>query len=201
MFHLSSLLRMESTFGATFPLPMVLAGVRHGRRGCLLTFCIASVLLVVLAGPIRTASFILMHGTVGVATGLACAADLPWTPAVLLTAVARTAGAIGTVLLSSAVVGENMFVLVASQAYGIVDACLGAVGAAASPSLSAIAIGTTVLIFTNCIIYCFLLYLLFSLVVRQVQCGGVTANLRPTLRPPKRVQKLFPDPNQAPRRL
>ena len=201
VFHISTLLRMESTFGAMYPLPTVLASVRHGARGCLLTVCIATVLLVTLAGPVRTASFVLMHGTVGVAAGLSYASGLAWTPAIFVTAIARTLGAIGTVVLSSAIMGENLFVIVASQAYALVDAALGAFNAQASPSLSSIAVGTLCLIFTNCVVYTFLLFVLYGLVVRTVLAGGVTSNVGRTLRLPRRIQRIFPDTNHVPSTL
>ena len=70
--------------------------------------CLACPAIAVLMGPVRAATYLLVYGVLSLALGLCWAWRLPWAVSVPLGALARIAGYLAYIALSSWVTNENL---------------------------------------------------------------------------------------------
>ncbi|KAL8229026.1 hypothetical protein R6Q57_013926 [Mikania cordata] len=110
---LSSSLAIENYFGCFFALPIVFSSMRWdivaGRKSMVAT----ATLLLVLAGPIKALTYLLMHGFLGLAMGSLWryAARSSFRDTHLKIMQVRAAGAMGYVLMYSFLIRENILAL------------------------------------------------------------------------------------------
>ena len=119
--------RLEGYMGYLLPLPIILMGARHGARSSWSTLGLISVLQTVLFGPVRAASFVCVHGFYsavlstfwsrsqrrGKAGGKRRIGD-SWLVIVVVTAISRACGLIGSIFLLSWLIGDNILSLIFS---------------------------------------------------------------------------------------
>ncbi|WZN63751.1 hypothetical protein HKI87_08g53020 [Chloropicon roscoffensis] len=130
--------RLEGYMGYILPLPIILMGVRHGARSCWSTLALISVLQTVLFGPVRAASFVCVHGfySAVLATfwskSLAgrgdAAAGRGWLAIILVTAVSRVVGLVGSIFLLSWLIGDNILALIFSGIENLFEQFFSVVG-------------------------------------------------------------------------
>eukprot|EP00899_Mesostigma_viride_P006313 jgi/Mesvir1/15683/Mv03274-RA.2 len=112
LFFLSSLIRIESYMGMLFPLPTVIAGARWGPRAALRTMVTSALLLFLLAGPVKAALYLLLHGLIAVVLGALWSKGVPWPLSVALCTAVRFVGILGTLNVMSWLLQENILALI-----------------------------------------------------------------------------------------
>jgi uncharacterized protein YybS (DUF2232 family) len=107
-YTLGSLLKLESYLAYLLPLPVVLAALRSGTVPALKTLATACLLLLMLMGPVRAVTYLLVYGLLSLTLGACWAARLPWVLSIPLGALARIGGYLAYIALSSWVTNENL---------------------------------------------------------------------------------------------
>eukprot|EP00850_Spirogloea_muscicola_P006623 SM000031S11632 [mRNA] locus=s31:846315:848813:+ [translate_table: standard] len=167
-FFLSSLLRLDSYLGFFFPLPIVISAVKWGAARGRKTMVATAVLLLVLAGPVKALSYMLMHGSVGLALGSFWRWRVNWWLSIIGCAMVRCSGAVGFVLLTSWLLRQNLFKLIMLSAHASISQMLSAVGSSAMPSMAFIYGSATVLVTLNCAAFAFGLHVLYAMFLPQL---------------------------------
>ncbi|XP_022011613.1 uncharacterized protein LOC110911316 isoform X2 [Helianthus annuus] len=108
---LSSSLAIENYFGCFFALPIVFSSMRWDIVAGRKTMVATATLLLVLAGPIKAITYLLMHGFLGLAMGSLWRSKASWGVSVLVSALVRAAGAMCYVVMYSFLIRENILAL------------------------------------------------------------------------------------------
>ncbi|XP_076925342.1 uncharacterized protein LOC143588126 [Bidens hawaiensis] len=172
---LSSSLAIENYFGCFFALPIVFSSMRWDIVAGRKTMVATATLLLVLAGPIKAITYLLMHGFLGLAMGSLWRSKASWGVSVTISALVRAAGAMCYVVMYSFLIRENILALITINIHASVTFILSSFGFLAIPSMNIIyAIFGTVLLL-NCSFFVFLLHLLYALFFTRL---GMKASLR-----------------------
>eukprot|EP00775_Hariotina_reticulata_P001317 gene1317-1661_t len=76
-------------------------------------------LLLVLLGPLRAITYVLMHGMLAAALGTMWVWQLPWSGSILIGAAIRMAGQLGYLILSSLTMNENIFAVMLANVHNL----------------------------------------------------------------------------------
>ncbi|KAG1670099.1 hypothetical protein FOA52_013675 [Chlamydomonas sp. UWO 241] len=164
----ATILKLENTVGYFLPLPVVLAALRSGQAVGWKTMGATAFLLVVLLGPLRAVSYLLLHGLVAATLGSLWSQKVGWTASVAIAALVRLAGQLSYLVLSSVTMNENFFWVVLNNVYSLLDQVSAAVGAAGSPSTTAVTCMLFSLLLVNSVIYVFLLHVVYRLILQAM---------------------------------
>ncbi|XP_073395448.1 uncharacterized protein [Physcomitrium patens] len=134
-YFLSNLLRLEAYFGCFFPLPVVISSMRWGAAAGRKTMVATAMLLLILSGPLKAASYLLMHGFVGLAMGAFWKWNFNWGLSIVGCTVVRCLGALGFVLLTSWLLRDNILALITMNAHASLSYMLAAVGINLVPTM------------------------------------------------------------------
>ncbi|KAL3701738.1 hypothetical protein R1sor_019760 [Riccia sorocarpa] len=167
-YFLSNLFRIEGYLGCFFPLPVVISSMRWGASAGRKTMIATAMLLLVLSGPLRAASYLLMHGFVGLGMGSLWRWRFNWLLSIAVCTVVRSLGAVGFVLLSSWLLRENLFGLITINAHASFSYILAAAGINYIPSMMAIYIVFSVLVMINAGSFVFLLHVLYAIFLKRL---------------------------------
>lgn len=167
-YFLSNLLRIENYFGCFFPLPLVISAMRWGAAAGRKTMVATAILLLVLSGPLRAASYLLMHGFVGLAMGTLWRSKIRWGTSVFLCTLVRSLGAMGFLFLSSWLLRDNLLALITINAHASISFMLAAVGINIVPSMGSIYFIFGTLVLLNCGSFVFLLHVLYAIFLRRL---------------------------------
>ncbi|KAL2649980.1 hypothetical protein R1flu_018108 [Riccia fluitans] len=159
-YFLSNMFRLEAYLGCFFPLPVVISSMRWGAAAGRKTMIATAMLLLVLSGPLKAASYLLMHGFVGLGMGSLWRWRFNWLLSIGVCTVVRSLGAVGFVLLSSWLLRENLLGLITINAHASFSYILAAAGINIIPSMMAIYIVFSVLVMINSGSFVFLLHVL-----------------------------------------
>ena len=116
---LSTLLKLENSLGYFLPLPVVIAACRSGAAAGWGTMSATAFLLVVLLGPLRAVSYVLMHGLLAASLGSLWRLRAPWALSVPVGALVRVGGQLAYLALSSATMNENLFAVMLSNVHAL----------------------------------------------------------------------------------
>ena len=175
-------LRLEGYFGYVLPLPTVLMAMRHGSKSGWHTLGLTALLQTVLFGPVKAADFALKHGLYSAAlascwlrAGAGSLKDaechqegaprMHWLSIVLLVALVRGAGLIGTGLLYSWILGDNLFSLLVFN----VENMLGQFFPTRQPHPALIASMLLILTYISSLLYVALIYIVQANILSK--CG------------------------------
>jgi hypothetical protein len=156
-YHVSASVKAEGWLASVFPFPVVLSGGRWGMICSRNTLCLTALLLACVAGPVRSSSYTLTHGITGLAIAICWSSNLHWALSIPLSALARSAGTLLSICLTSALIRANLLRLVLTQTRSLIDR----ISPSLQPSDATIALAMVVALFLNCIISCFLLHVIF----------------------------------------
>ncbi|XP_074383473.1 uncharacterized protein LOC141725014 isoform X2 [Apium graveolens] len=135
---LSCSLAIENYFGWFFALPIVFSSMRWGVSSGRKTMVATAILLLVLAGPLKALTYLLMYGLLGLTMGSLWRLRTSWGISVGLTAVARALGAICYVVMYSFLIRENILALITINIHASLTYILTALGFITIPSMNAI---------------------------------------------------------------
>ncbi|CAM8979908.1 unnamed protein product [Rhodiola kirilowii] len=167
-YFLSNSLAIENYFGCFFALPIVVMSMRWGVAAGRKTMVATGMLLLVLAGPVKALTYLLMHGFVGFTMGSLWRLGTNWTLSIFITTLVRAIGACGYVLVTSFLIRENIFALITINIHASLAYIFTSLGVNMIPSMSAIytLFGTLVLI--NCGLFIFLLHVLYGILLTKL---------------------------------
>ncbi|XP_059655588.1 uncharacterized protein LOC132302691 isoform X2 [Cornus florida] len=94
-YFLSNSLAIENYFGCFFSLPIVISSMRWGVAAGRKTMVATATLLLVLSGPVKALTYLLMHGLVGVTMGSLWRLEANWSLSVFVCSLVRAMGAMG----------------------------------------------------------------------------------------------------------
>lgn len=174
-YFLSTSLSIESYFGCFFALPIVISSLRWGVAAGRKTMVATAMLLLVLSGPVKALTYLLMHGLVGVTMGTLWRLRANWSLSIILCAFVRALGAVGCVLISSFLISENILALITVNIHASLSFLVTTVGINAIPSMDLIYLIFGTLVFLNCGFFVVLLHILYALFFIRL---GMKASLK-----------------------
>ncbi|GMH01840.1 hypothetical protein Nepgr_003679 [Nepenthes gracilis] len=172
---LSSSLAIENYFGCFFSLPIVISSMRWGVAAGRKTMVATTVLLLVLSGPVKASTYLLMHGLVGFTMGSLWRLQANWSLSIFLCTWVRAMGAMGYVLISSFLIRENILALITINIHASLTFILNSVGFNTVPSMPAIYALFSTLLLINCGFFVFLLHILYAVFLTRL---GMKKSLR-----------------------
>uniref|UniRef100_A0A5B6YQT2 DUF2232 domain-containing protein n=1 Tax=Davidia involucrata TaxID=16924 RepID=A0A5B6YQT2_DAVIN len=173
-YFLSNSLAIENYFGCFFSLPIVISSMRWGIAAGRKTMVATAMLLLVLSGPVKALTYLLMHGLVGFTMGSLWRLRANWGLSIFSCTFVRAMGAMGYVLISSFLIRENILALITINLHAIITYMLTALGINSIPSMNMIyALFGTVLLL-NCGFFVFLLHILYAIFFTRL---GMKASL------------------------
>ena len=166
---LGTLLKFENTVGYFLPLPIILSSFRSssGSSGWK-TMSATTFLLIVLLGPLKALSYLLLHGAVAATLGSLWTKKVGWWVSISASSMVRLLGQLAYLLLSSVTMNENFFGIVLNNVHSMLDQISATIGATGAPSSTAVACMLFSLLLVNSIIYCFLLHVIYRLVLQSM---------------------------------
>ncbi|XP_047314162.1 uncharacterized protein LOC124917941 [Impatiens glandulifera] len=167
-YFLSNSLQIENYLGCFFAFPIVLTswrwGIAAGRKNMVAT----AVLLLVLSGPVKAITYVLMHGLLGLAMGTLWRLGTNWWLSVFLSALVRLVGSFGYLFLSSFLIREDILGLILATLHTYLTYGLTALGMNITPPLSAVFGVFLFLVMINCGFFAFLLHILYSVFISRL---------------------------------
>lgn len=167
-YYLSNTLRIENYFGCFFPLPLVISSLRWGVIAGRKTMAATAMLLLVLSGPLKAATYLLMHGFLGLTMGSLWRSKMSWGASLLICTLVRSLGAMGFVFLSSWLIRDNILALITINAHASISFMLAAMGINFVPSMGSIYFIFGTLVLLNCGTFVFILHVLYAIFLKRL---------------------------------
>tara|TARA_Y100001954_G_scaffold199611_2_gene217821 strand:- start:2600 stop:3508 length:909 start_codon:yes stop_codon:yes gene_type:complete len=168
-FHLSSLFRFDAYFGALFPLPVVIARARLGRAAAMRTLVVATLLLLLISGPLRALNYFFLHGVLAYVLSSLWSSGLGWWVTVPASACTRTFGILASLSMSSLLYRENVMKLLVTQMYALLDQFAANIGATFAPSMEWVWATAMIFILINSFSYTLILHMVYTIVLGATQ--------------------------------
>ncbi|NJM00752.1 MAG: DUF2232 domain-containing protein [Synechococcaceae cyanobacterium SM2_3_2] len=170
-----------------FAIPVALGVMRWDLRTGMLTLVVSALLLTIILGPTRSIMYVMPYGAIGYWCGGLWRKGSSWYLSVLTGALISTFGLVFQFLLSSLLVGENLWAYLTIQLTGftnwLLDLSLSWLGIYVVAQPWMIQFSVVGFIALNSIIYVFTVHLVAALVMERLKC--------PLPLPPKWVQFLL----------
>ena len=167
-FHLSSLFRFDAYFGALFPLPVVIAAARWGTAAAARTMFTATLLLLLISGPLRAVNYLCLHGALAFTLGSLWLSGKGWAMTVPVSALTRTAGIMCSLAVSSLLYRENVMKLLVTQMYSLLDQFCANIGATFAPTMGWVWATALFFILINSFSYTLILHMVYTIVLNAV---------------------------------
>ncbi|EFJ47259.1 hypothetical protein VOLCADRAFT_81593 [Volvox carteri f. nagariensis] len=164
-YMLSTILKLENSLGYFLPLPVVLSALRSGGGAGWRTMTATCFLLVVLLGPLRAMSYLFLHGLLAATLGSLWSSRVGFWPGVVAGALVRMCGQLSYLVMSSVTMNENMFALLLSNVYNMLDQASAALGLSGAPSPLAVNCTISSLLLINGLTYCFLVHVVYRVLL------------------------------------
>jgi len=167
-FHVSSLFRFDAYFGALFPLPVVIACARWGDGAARRTLLVATLLLLLISGPMRALNYFFLHGALAYVLSALWSSGATWWVTVPVSAITRTIGILCSLTASSLLYRENVMKLLVTQMYSLLDQFAANIGANFAPDMAWVWATAMVLIMINSFSYTLILHMVYTIVLGAV---------------------------------
>lgn len=118
-YSIAVLLKLESYLSYVLPLPVVLAAVRGGAKSAIKCLTVAFLLLFIIVGPFRAVAYLLVYGLLSLGLGATFSSNLPWSIGVPVASLARVAGFLAYLSLSSFFTNENLMAITLTNIYAM----------------------------------------------------------------------------------
>lgn len=172
---LSNALTIENYFGWFFAFPIVMSSLRWGLEAGRKTMVATAMLLLTLCGPIKAATYLLLHGFLGLAMGSLMRLKMNWSVSILLCACVRAMGAVGYVIVSSFLIRENILYLIAINIHASLMGVFAAIGWNYFLSMNTVYTIFGVLLMINSVCLVFLLHIFYSAFLTTLGMKGSLA--------------------------
>ncbi|KAI5084526.1 hypothetical protein GOP47_0000695 [Adiantum capillus-veneris] len=171
-YFLSNTFRVENYFGCFFPLPLVISSLRWGVSAGRKTMVATGMLLLVLSGPLKAATYLLMHGFLGLTMGALWRSKMSWGTSLIICTLVRSTGAMGFVFLTSWLIRENLLVLITINAHASISLLLATMGINFVPSMGSIYFIFGTLVLLNCGSFVLILHLLYAIFLKRLELNS-----------------------------
>ncbi|XP_057542637.1 uncharacterized protein LOC130821052 [Amaranthus tricolor] len=171
---LSNSLAIENYFGCFFALPIVITSMRWGFNAGRKTMVATAMLLLVLSGPVKALTYVLMHGLLGFTMGSLWRLQVRWSFSIFVCTLVRAIGALGYVITSSFLIQENILALITINVHATLTMIFNSLGFNTVPSMNIIYTIFGTLLLLNCCFFVFLLHILYALFLTRL---GMKASL------------------------
>lgn len=171
-YFLSNTFRIENYFGCFFPLPLVISSLRWGVAAGRKTMIATGMLLLVLSGPLKAATYLLMHGFLGLTMGALWRSKMSWGTSLMICTLVRSMGAMGFVFLTSWLIRENLLVLITINAHASISLLLATMGISFVPSMGNIYFIFGTLVLLNCGSFVLILHVLYAIFLRRLKLSS-----------------------------
>ena len=155
-----------------FPLPVAIAVLRWNVRAGQMCLTVSTLLLTVLLGPTRSIIYLMPYGLLGLWLGWLWQRQQGWVYSVSTGSILSSLGLIFQLLLSSLLVGENLWALFTLQLTGFVnwllDVSLSWMGLHVVATVALVRLAIVGLVVVNSVIYVFTLHLVAALIVEKL---------------------------------
>ncbi|MFN3926812.1 MAG: DUF2232 domain-containing protein [Pseudanabaenaceae cyanobacterium] len=111
-----------------YPLPVVLVWLRWGGRSAVIAVTVATLLVMVLMGPVRSTQYLILFGGLGLLLGYLWQRGVRWGMSLALSTGLMVLGTAVELILLSLLFGENIWSYSVVQATGFVNWLLQQVG-------------------------------------------------------------------------
>ncbi|KAI6676951.1 hypothetical protein NL676_037747 [Syzygium grande] len=182
VYFLSNSLSIENYFGCFFGLPIVISSMRWGIAAGRKTMVATAVLLLVLSGPLKALTYLLMHGLLGLTIGSLWRLGASWGASIFICTLVRALCAMGYVLISSFLIRENILDLITINLHASISFLFTASGINTVPSMNLIYAIFGGVLLLNSIFLVFLLHLLYSVFLARL-------GMRTSLKLPRWLEK------------
>lgn len=170
-----------------FSLPVALAIMRWNFRTGGLTLVVSALLLTILLGPTRSILYVIPYGLLGYWCGRLWKRGSSWYLSILTGSLISTFGLVFQFLLSSILVGENLWRYLMIQLTGLsnwlLDFILSGFGIYVTATPLVLQIVVVGFVAVNSLVYVFTVHLVAALVLERLRC--------PLPEPPRWVQFLL----------
>lgn len=182
---LATLLKLENSLGYFLPLPITIAAMRSGHVAGWKTMVATCFLLVVLLGPLRAATYLLLHGWLAATLGTMWSRQANFWLSLGVGAAVRMLGQVSYLLVTSVIMNENLFALMLSNVYTMLDQVTAAIGMAGSPSPTLVLCMIFSLLLVNGVTYSFLIHVIYRIILGAMgyRLGPLPGFLRKFLYP------------------
>ncbi|KAI4386437.1 hypothetical protein MLD38_004368 [Melastoma candidum] len=175
VYFLSNSLNIENYFGCFFGLPIVISSMRWGIPAGRKTMVATAVLLLVLSGPLKALTYLLMHGVLGFSMGTLWRLGASWSVSISVCTLVRALCAIGYVLISSFLIRENILDLITINLHALLAYLFASLGVNSILPMSVIYAIFGFVLLLNSVFLVFLLHLLYSIILSRL---GMKASLK-----------------------
>ncbi|XP_048135387.1 uncharacterized protein LOC115754962 isoform X2 [Rhodamnia argentea] len=141
-----------------------------------------AVLLLVLSGPLKALTYLLMHGLLGLTIGSLWRLGASWGASIFISTLVRALCAMGYVLISSFLIRENILDLITINLHASISFLFTASGINTVPSMNLIYAIFGGVLLLNSIFLAFLLHLLYSVFLSRL-------GMRTSLKLPRWLEK------------
>lgn len=172
-------------FRMLFSLPTAIAYLRWNRRASWMTTIVASLLLGLLLGPLRSIQFFVPYGLLGVFLGGVWKRQQGWSISMGWGIVIATFGFFFQATVISLMVGTNLWLYLNQQVRNLLAWFFEWIGVLLDPSLAAVQIIAVVMIMIQALLYLLLVHLVALLLLERIGY--------PIPDPPKWLQAILDD--------
>lgn len=127
-FTLASLLRLDRFLGYFLPMPVIIAAMRSGPAAGRKTMTATCFLLMLILGPFKAVTYLLMHGGQAVCLGSLWRLQANWSVSLTAGSLTRLLGFLGYLVLTSWALNENIYGLLLQNIYSFLDRIGGGAG-------------------------------------------------------------------------
>jgi uncharacterized protein YybS (DUF2232 family) len=172
-------------FRMLFSLPTAIAFLRWHRRAAWMTTIVASLLLGILMGPLRSIQFFVPYGLLGVFLGGVWKAQKGWSVSMGWGILIATFGFFFQATVVSLMVGTNLWIYLNQQVRNLLAWVFERLGVLLDPSLAAVQVIAVVMIMIQALLYVLLVHLVALLLLERIGY--------PIPAPPKWLQAILDD--------
>lgn len=141
------------------PIPIALVYLRWHRRAAWMTATVASLLLMVFMGPVRSLFFLMPYGLLGVLLGFCWRRGASWGVSIGLGSLINSLGFFFKVGLTSVLLGEDLWIYVTTQVTKLLNWVSINLGLLIQADLALVQLLAIALVFLNSVIYLFVVHL------------------------------------------
>ncbi|NJN29222.1 MAG: DUF2232 domain-containing protein [Synechococcales cyanobacterium RM1_1_8] len=141
------------------PIPIALVYLRWERREAWMTATVASLLLMVFMGPVRSLFFLMPYGLLGVLLGYCWRRRTGWALSIGLGTLLNALGFFFKVALTSVLLGEDLWIYVTTQVTKLLNWVSLTLGLLIQADLALVQLLAIALVLVNGLIYLFVVHL------------------------------------------
>ncbi|ELR96726.1 DUF2232 domain-containing protein [Gloeocapsa sp. PCC 73106] len=151
-----------------FPIPIALIYLRRGDRAAIMASTVATLLLSVLMGPVRSVIFLIPYGLMGIQLGVFWRRSASWNFSLCVGGIIGTFGVFFRIFLFSIFLGEDLWSYVMVQITELANWIFLKLGILAEPSLGMIELLALVMIYLSNLLYMLTVHLAALLILDKL---------------------------------